>query len=310
MWLFVCYTIQLITLKLCTKFQNPNQVVAEKSLTEKKFTDKQTDKQTNIITEKAKTIYPLYTSYRGYNKEIHKVKAQQSNIDNSDTYFKSEIHKVKAQQSNIDNSDTYFKSETCSYCGLTGAHPKGINCPAYGVQCEICNKYDHFTSVCRFNWRKQDAETKSHTIQYEHVIIWRIKKAKEDHLESDTSSDGEFLEKSASNMGIKIVKNLSDENLNLSQKISGLQDSVIRFGRELEAAKKIISSLVSPQIHMEHYPCNKISEEINQQRQKDWKQCLHVRTVGTKDIQTTEQSTCQNNGKKNNEKSQKVSEKR
>ena len=24
MWLFVCYTIQLITLKLCTKFQNPN----------------------------------------------------------------------------------------------------------------------------------------------------------------------------------------------------------------------------------------------------------------------------------------------
>ena len=36
----------------------------EKSLTEKKFTDK----QTFIITEKAKTIYPLYTLYRGYKK--------------------------------------------------------------------------------------------------------------------------------------------------------------------------------------------------------------------------------------------------
>ena len=23
MWLFICYTIQLITIKLCTKFQNP-----------------------------------------------------------------------------------------------------------------------------------------------------------------------------------------------------------------------------------------------------------------------------------------------
>ena len=34
-WLFFCYTIQLITIKLCTKFQNP-QMVAEKSLTEKK----------------------------------------------------------------------------------------------------------------------------------------------------------------------------------------------------------------------------------------------------------------------------------
>ena len=65
MWLFFCYTIQLITVKLCTKFQNLTQVVAEKSLTEKKSL--QTNRQTNIITEKAKTIYPLYTSYRGYN---------------------------------------------------------------------------------------------------------------------------------------------------------------------------------------------------------------------------------------------------
>ena len=44
-----------------------SQVVAEKSLTEKKFTNK----QTNIITEKAKAIYPyihLCTSYQGYNE--------------------------------------------------------------------------------------------------------------------------------------------------------------------------------------------------------------------------------------------------
>ena len=44
-------------------FWNSPQAVAEKSLTEKKFTDRQTD----IVTEKAKTIYSLYTSYRGYN---------------------------------------------------------------------------------------------------------------------------------------------------------------------------------------------------------------------------------------------------
>ena len=42
-------------------FKILSQVVSEKSLTEKKFTDK----QTNIVTEKAKTIYPLYTSYAG-----------------------------------------------------------------------------------------------------------------------------------------------------------------------------------------------------------------------------------------------------
>ena len=46
---------------LCTKFQNPKSSSAEKSLTENFFTDR----QTIIIIEKAKTIYPLYTSYRG-----------------------------------------------------------------------------------------------------------------------------------------------------------------------------------------------------------------------------------------------------
>ena len=70
MWLFFCYTIQLITIKLCTKFQNPNPSSCWEILPKKKFTDKQTDRQTNIITEKAKTIYPLYTSYRGYNKGL------------------------------------------------------------------------------------------------------------------------------------------------------------------------------------------------------------------------------------------------
>ena len=42
-------------------FKFLSQAVSEKSLTEKKFTDR----QTNIRTEKAKTIYPLYTSYTG-----------------------------------------------------------------------------------------------------------------------------------------------------------------------------------------------------------------------------------------------------
>ena len=41
-------------------FKILSQVVSEKSLTEKKVY-----RQTNIRTEKAKTIYPLYTSYTG-----------------------------------------------------------------------------------------------------------------------------------------------------------------------------------------------------------------------------------------------------
>ena len=42
-------------------FRILTQVVAEKSLTEKKFTDRQTNRQTNIITEKGKNyIPPIY----------------------------------------------------------------------------------------------------------------------------------------------------------------------------------------------------------------------------------------------------------
>ena len=34
-------------------------------------------------------------------------------------------------------------------------HHKGRNCPVYGMQCEICRKYNHFTSVSREK-RKKD----------------------------------------------------------------------------------------------------------------------------------------------------------
>ena len=66
MRLFFSYTIQLITIKLCTKFQNPNPSSCWEIFDRKKVY-RQTNRQTNIITEKAKTIYPLYTSHRGIN---------------------------------------------------------------------------------------------------------------------------------------------------------------------------------------------------------------------------------------------------
>ena len=50
MWLFFCYTIQFITIKLCTKFQNPNQTSCWEIFDEKKNCDR------NFIGEKEKTI--------------------------------------------------------------------------------------------------------------------------------------------------------------------------------------------------------------------------------------------------------------
>ena len=81
MWLLFCCTIQLITIKLCTKFQNPKSSSCCEIFDRKKFTNRQANKQTNIVTEKAKTIYPLYTSYWGYKhgsdelKDMHTVRS-------------------------------------------------------------------------------------------------------------------------------------------------------------------------------------------------------------------------------------------
>ena len=59
----------------------------------------------------------------------------------------------KSRYSDID--ERVQKADPCSYCGLFGAHVKGGNCPAYGTQCELCRKCNHFSSVCRANTGRQ-----------------------------------------------------------------------------------------------------------------------------------------------------------
>ena len=181
--------------------------------------------------------------------QIEKISRQMQ--DMKPYQWTKEIHKIEERQRNdwmqrnLDNT-----TQPCSYCGLDKAHPKGRNCPAYGVQCEICNKFDHFTSVCRAYDRKQHTMNQSPKRQPDKQMRqWRIKKAEEDYSGRDSSSDNEFL----SSVQIKTVKSLSEENSVLSCQIDSLQDIVSRFGKDLETAKKIFSSLLSQQLHKEHY---------------------------------------------------------
>ena len=61
MWLILCYTVQLVIPNVCTKFQNPKSSSFREIFDRKKLTNTHAHTQT----EKAKTIYPLYTSYAG-----------------------------------------------------------------------------------------------------------------------------------------------------------------------------------------------------------------------------------------------------
>ena len=49
------------------------------------------------------------------------------------------ISRVEEQNREWTQSQNYiqFRTHTCSYCALTGVHPRDRNVPAYGVQCEI-----------------------------------------------------------------------------------------------------------------------------------------------------------------------------
>ncbi|KAL9952955.1 hypothetical protein ACROYT_G040288 [Oculina patagonica] len=43
-----------------------------------------------------------------------------------------------------------------TYCGKTGTHTPGRNCPAYGKQCLKCGKYNHYASCCTTGAQPQE----------------------------------------------------------------------------------------------------------------------------------------------------------
>ena len=57
--LILSYTIQQVIPNICTKFQNPRHSSS------REIFDEKNSLHTNTVTEKTKTIYPLYTSYTG-----------------------------------------------------------------------------------------------------------------------------------------------------------------------------------------------------------------------------------------------------
>ena len=81
--------------------------------------------------------------------------------------WSKEIARIEQRRNRtLSNSDNLnygrdHRTHLCSYCGLIRAHQKGKNCSAYGVKCETCKKFNHFTSVCRGNMWKSDMITAS-----------------------------------------------------------------------------------------------------------------------------------------------------
>ena len=105
----------------------------------------------------------------------------------------------------------YAKQKTdtttrCSYCGLTGKHPPGQGCPAYGKTCHKCGIKNHFESVC--TTKIEDRKKKSR----------RVKCAKEDDYDSQekTSSNDEYFARHLVVLKVKDKKNEKTLNVKIN----------------------------------------------------------------------------------------------
>ena len=144
-------------------------------------------------------------------------------------------------------------AEYCTYCGLTRAHPRGRHCPAYGTQCYICKKFNHFSSVCRANVTQEAVMDQKSPLYHYQKKKHSIKRAEEVDYRRDTSSDEDFIEKSLMHMSIKAVSESIEEKRNGSlREIQLLQGKISRLENELNLTKNLIQRVLAYQQTEDH----------------------------------------------------------
>ena len=88
--------------------------------------------------------------------------------------------------------------QPCGYCGQTGTHEEGKNCPAYGKKCMKCQKFNHFSLVCKskgpHNSKKGNDQKRDHKPPENSRHQRRVKRTTEgEDADNSTSSDDEFF---------------------------------------------------------------------------------------------------------------------
>ena len=187
---------------------------------------------------------------------------------------------------NADICERGQTAEPCNYCGLSGVHNRGRNCPAYGVQCETCKKFDHFSSVCRRNMSPKDARY-SLPMTHGHHHQKKVMKAEETYTSSE-SSDDEFLAQSIGHLRVKNVRKGNSLNVTQSIGIDIIQERVSQLEKELKAANELIQNLVAQQQNHQYHPlmqmdCKVLSfrDESGLQSQSDTNEKREIQELKT-----------------------------
>ena len=178
-------------------------------------------------------------------KQIEDISVQ---VDDMKTdQLSKKISKVEEHRREWTQSQNYiqFRTQPCSYCGLTGVHPRGRNCPAYGVQCEICRKYNHFTSVCREKRKWIEPIDEAMRPPHCYTRMKRkegVNKANVIHHSSQSLDDS-----SVAHVRIKTVKQSLPQENEDSRQIKELQEGISRLQKDLDSAKNLIQQILVQQ---------------------------------------------------------------
>ena len=174
-------------------------------------------------------------------KQIEDISMQVDDMK-TDQWSKKISKVVEHREWTQSQNQIQFRTQPCSYCGLTGVHPKGRNCPAYGVQCETCRKYNHFTSVCREKrkWIKPIDKTTRPPHCYTRMKRKEgVNKANVIHHNSQSLDDS-----SVAHVRIKTVKQSPPQDNENFRQIKELQEGISRLQKDLDSAKNLIQQIL------------------------------------------------------------------
>ena len=76
-----------------------------------------------------------------------KQKSHKSKSKSHKRYLGEHTNQRPPHKPRFDPSQAHQRRDRCSMCG-DSKHVEGFKCPARKFQCETCNKYGHFTSLC------------------------------------------------------------------------------------------------------------------------------------------------------------------
>ena len=161
-------------------------------------------------------------------KKVAKIQGQDRSYskpgDQRKKYGKKKYYKPPQQHASKLNEKPY-----CDYCGQTGVHARGRNCPAYGKLCKRCFKRNHFTSVCKNSqnpsFRRVQESHKGSNFKPRRQRN-QVRKTQEYNDQDDTdstSSDGEYFEQTGKHLQIKHLKKINSREKTLPVHIGNVR---------------------------------------------------------------------------------------